>query len=102
MAKKTSKDVLTLGEKQERLLYIKVLRAWGEVNHLGQFNIALKLLSTFYRAFGVQFNFIRDKGLQDDFEKYFVDLEGDFEKVFEILNEFTEQIEHKIVPIFGR
>lgn len=98
---RTNKDVLSVAEKQERLIYTKILRAWAKQNKTNQFDIALKLLSTFYRTFSLQLSFIKDKGLTNEFENYFLALEGRYTEMFEIIENFVGSVENKIIPLFG-
>lgn len=98
---KTNKDVLTIEHKQEKRLYIKMLRQWGKINNTSQFDMALFLVSLFHRGFGACINYIQDKQLSNDFDKYLEKLEGNYYEVFEQLETFAKSFDSAMIPKFG-
>ena len=98
---KTNKDVLSVDNKSEKLEYTKILRDWAKLNKTNQFDMALMLIATFYRAFNVQESFIREKGLINEFVDYFSRLEADYDRMFMKLFDFRDNVNNKVLPRFG-
>lgn len=97
----SNKDVLSIGTKDEKLAYTKLLREWAKLNETNQFDMAIMLIATFYRSFNVQESFIREKGLINEFVDYFTNLEADYGRMFMKLFDFRDNINNKVLPRFG-
>lgn len=98
---KTNKDVLTMSEKDEKLIITKIVRDWAKKNKINQFEMSLRMIGLFYRIVGVQYSYIKDKGLLKDFENYYLSLEANYDKMFDILTDFSSFIDKKFIPKFG-
>lgn len=98
---KTNKDVLTISEKDEKLIITKIVRDWAKENKINQFEMALRVIGLFYRVIGVQHNYIRDIDMLNDFKDYYLSLEANYDKMFRILDDFSSHIEKRFIPRFG-
>lgn len=97
----SNKDVFSIDFKAEKRVYTKILREWAKLNETNQYEMAIMLCATLYRAYNVLKGFISEKGLTKEFVDYFMNLEGEYSKMFQVIHEFSENVENKIIPRFG-
>ncbi|BDI54913.1 MAG: hypothetical protein [Thorarchaeia virus VerdaV2] len=101
MAKRTNKDVLASDWNQEKLILTKTLRAYAKSNDTNQFDIALKLISSYFRVSQLYKHFIGDKGLISEFVTYFNAMGANYNKLFKTVQDFERGIADKILVKFG-
>jgi hypothetical protein len=98
---KSNKDVLTISEKDEKLIITKIVRDWAKQNQINQFEMALRMIGLFYRVIGVQYSFIKDIEIEGRFKDYYLKLNANYDKMFDILTDFSSFIDKNFVPRFG-
>jgi hypothetical protein len=98
---KSNKDVLTISEKDEKLIITKIVRDWAKENKINQFEMALRMIGLFYRIVGVQYSFIKDVKIEEQFKEYYLKLNANYDKMFDILTDFSSFIDKKFIPRFG-
>ncbi len=98
---KSNKDVLTISEKDEKLIITKIVRDWAKQNKINQFEMALRMIGLFYRVIGVQYSFIKDTEREGRFRDYYLKLNANYDKMFDILTDFSSFMDDNFIPKFG-